>query len=89
MISQREGERNISFERCVVHHKGKNLECSVENISTSGVLVKLNDVSSIRDFKPGDVCTLNLSDDPAISHREIRCSVSRHTSTHVGLQFTF
>ncbi|BCS54217.1 PilZ domain-containing protein [Geobacter sp. SVR] len=88
MGSRRHGERINSFEKCVLNHNGRSIQCYLEDISISGVLVNCYDVS-MENIRLGDVCTIDLADDPKITHREVKCSVTRFTTTQIGLQFTY
>ncbi|MBT1073090.1 PilZ domain-containing protein [Pelotalea chapellei] len=87
MISRRESERIHSSRHCILQYKEKNLDCELQDISTTGVLVSCRNAAAV-DLKNGEQCVLEL-DDPQLNHRKLKCSVSRHTSESIGLQFLF
>ena len=87
MISRRESERINSSRHCKLHYKEKDLDCQLQDISTTGVLISCSDVSE-NDLKRGEQCVLEL-DDPQLNRRKLKCSVSRHSSERIGLQFLF
>ncbi|MBT1071048.1 PilZ domain-containing protein [Pelotalea chapellei] len=85
--SRRQGERIKSYEKLVLSHNGRSTVCFLEDISPSGAMINCYD--SLGDaLDLGDSCTIKLFD--TINHclREIRCNVSRHHSTQIGLQFS-
>lgn len=87
MISRRESERINSSRHCILQYKEKSLDCHLEDISTTGVLVSCNEAAEV-DLKQGEQCILEL-DDPQLNHRKLKCSISRHSSERIGLQFLF
>lgn len=85
--SRRQGERIKSWEKCVLNYNGKSTVCFLEDISSSGALINCYD--SLADaLNSGDLCTIKLFDTINNCLREIRCNVSRHNSTRIGLQFS-
>ena len=86
--ARREGSRVKFFEKYLLNHNGKNFECFLEDFSSSGILVKCDELSA-ESLSLGDICTVILSDAPKTSPSEIRCRVARHTANQIGLEFSF
>lgn len=87
MASRRESERVGSSRHCILTHGERNLVCRLENISTTGVLVRCGKAKDA-DLQQGDTCILEF-DDQQLNHRRMKCSVSRRTRNEIGLKFDF
>lgn len=83
---QRQGWRLECGDRCILLHKGVRVECTLVDLSVSGVLVRCDDMFAER-LHPGDDCTIYLSGDPQACPGEVVCTVTRRDGSRVGLQF--
>jgi hypothetical protein len=83
---QRQGWRLECGDKCVLQHKGKNIECLLVDLSVSGVLVSCDEGYAV-GIHLGDTCTLYLCSDPNVCQGEIVCTVTRREESLIGLQF--
>lgn len=62
--------------------------CRLENVSMAGALVSIRNLTNI-DFRPGNICILNLFDELEGHHISIEALIAHHSFTYVGLEFIY
>ena len=71
---------------CLINYEGKNYHGTIENVSLTGALIKMDDAIPTA-ICPGVACNLMLYSEMPSCRTEYKCLVIRLDSTRVGLQF--
>ena len=85
MAEKRRYQRLKCAEKCLLYYADSTWSGAIMNISISGALVKLNG-STPGSIKPGDTCSLILSNDPSTSFFKYKGRIARVNKTGVGLE---
>ena len=85
MDSARQGLRTNCVEQCVLNLNGTKYQCTLSDISISGVLVNCKE--SLPNIHSGDMCGLYLCNDTRACPMEYACRVTRVSSSEIGLCF--
>jgi hypothetical protein len=83
---QRQGWRIECGDRCVLKHNDQRIECTLVDISVSGVLVDCSE-DFAEHLRTGDNCGIFLCGDPQACPTEVSCKVSRREASRIGLLF--
>jgi len=86
MTSARQSSRYACKVSASLQHKGTHCLCRLENISTSGTLVRLKD-STCDPIQKGDECTLTIFKDSEKPAVQVATRVVHQGFTLVGLKF--
>lgn len=85
MDEKRQHQRIDCAEKCLLYHGDSGYNGAIRNISISGILVKLyGDTPSV--IKPGDTCSLILSNAQTTSFYRYKGRIIRVNSGEVGLE---
>ena len=85
MDSTRHGLRTRCIDLCVLNLNGKKYQCTLSDISISGVLVNCKE--ALPSINPGDSCGLYLCNDTNVCPMEYPCQIVRVTPAGIGLRF--
>jgi len=67
-------------------YRNATFDCRLENISMSGALVSIRNTTAT-DFRPGNICLLNLYDELECRQISIEVLVAHHAFAYAGLRF--
>lgn len=85
MAEKRQHQRIDCAEKCFLYHEDAGYSGAIMNVSISGVLVRLYGTTA-GEIKPGDGCSLMLSNFPTTSCYRYRGRITRVNSEEVGLE---
>lgn len=85
MKNTRHGLRAKCSDKCVLVLNGSKHECTLENISISGAMIKFDDYQMA--IQTGSRCGLHLCNDLKMCPGEYACLVARTTPNQIGLKF--
>ena len=85
MSDTRHGLRSKCSEKCMLVLNGTNHECKLENISISGVLIRVSE--HMMSIRTGTRCGLHLCGDPQLCPGEYACQITRISTNEIGLKF--
>jgi hypothetical protein len=88
IIKQRTNQRIECSNSCYLRYKGKEYRGVIENLSTSGALLKLS-VRQLLEMPRGSRCSLIISDDPQFVPGEFSGKIVHRHSSKIGIKFQF
>ena len=81
MTDSRHGERINSSEKCELELHGSRYQCRLENISSTGAMVKC--IGFLKEAWTGERGVLRKLD----HSKELACHITRIDSSEIGLRF--
>jgi hypothetical protein len=85
MVEKRRQQRIDCAQKCLLYHSDSGYDGAIKNLSISGAMVKLY-AAATSAIRPGDACSLILSNDTTTSFYRYRGRIIRVNATEVGLE---